>query len=585
MGVEISTRKSPQRGRAGVAQVFGNTRHGDDGPFWGGSDCEEPMRQRLVFNQDEASVRFDGFRMMLMYSTLLAQLKQELINHCGHRRARGAVERLGYAEGTKIVLLAGERRQHLEFKELMAVAGEVWGLTGNAKMTLLSSDINLDAGVFRVELKLSHSIEAHSHLEAFGVSNRPMCWLQTGAASGICSAFTGGAVVFREIECVAMGHEHCRMLGQFVEAWGGTGEDVIAEEAGFHLQADPLVNRFSILRAQRKLPAEDAPDDVVGVSASFVAALDQLRKVAPTKASTLLLGETGTGKEVFANLLHRMSRRAGQPFVAVNCAALPDSLAEAELFGAEQGAYTGAIRARAGYFEKANGGTLFLDEIGTLCPAIQAKLLRVLQAGEVERLGGGSCRVDVRVVAATNEDLWQKVCTGAFRKDLYFRLATFPIVIPPLRVRRDDIPLLIAHFLHHYGELHARRVLGLTNRAAQALLHYEYPGNVRELEHIIERAVILVSDGELIDVVHLGVEMHASLLQLDDVGRLYGGEEPERPRETLVEPILDLGISLDEVEQALLSAALQKNGGNRTQAARMLGLTRRQFNYRYKKTE
>jgi transcriptional regulator with GAF, ATPase, and Fis domain len=522
--------------------------------------------------------------MMLMYSTLLGRLKQELINHCGHRRARGAVERLGYAEGTKIVLLAGERRQHLNFNELMAVAGEVWRLTGNARMNLLSTDINLDAKVFRVDLKLSHSIEAHSHLEAFGVSREPMCWLQTGAASGICSAFTGSAVVFREIECVAMGHEHCRMLGQFVEAWAETGEDIVAEEAGFHLQADPLVNRFSILRAQQKLPAQDAPGDVVGVSASFVAALDQLRKVAPTKASTLLLGETGTGKEVFANLLHQMSRRAKGPFVAVNCAALPDTLAEAELFGAEQGAYTGAIRARAGHFEKASGGTLFLDEIGTLGPAIQAKLLRVLQAGQVERLGGGSCQVDVRVVAATNEDLWQKVCTGAFRKDLYFRLATFPIVIPPLRARRDDIPLLIGHFLHHYGELHARRVLGLTNRAAQALLHYEYPGNVRELEHIIERAVILVSDGELIDVVHLGVEMHASLLQLDDVGRLYGGKEHERPRETLVEPILDLGISLDEVEQTLLSAALQKNGGNRTQAARTLGLTRRQFNYRYKKT-
>jgi transcriptional regulator with GAF, ATPase, and Fis domain len=375
------------------------------------------------------------------------------------------------------------------------------------------------------------------------------------------------------------------MLGQFVEAWGGTGEDSIAEEAGFHLQADALVNRFSILRAQRKLPTQDTPDDVVGVSASFVAALEQLRKVAPTKASTLLLGETGTGKEVFANLLHRMSRRASGPFVAVNCAALPDSLAEAELFGAEQGAYTGAIRARAGYFEKASGGTLFLDEIGTLCPAIQAKLLRVLQVGQVERLGGGSCHVDVRIVAATNEDLWQKACTGVFRKDLYFRLATFPIVIPPLRDRRDDIPLLIGHFLRHYGKLHARRVLGLTNRAVQALLHYEYPGNVRELEHIIERAIILANDGELIDVVHLGVEMRASLLQLDNVGRLHGGGEPGRPREILIEPILDLGISLDEVEQALLSTALRKSSGNRAQAARTLGLTRRQFNYRYKKVE
>ncbi|MDD3650055.1 sigma 54-interacting transcriptional regulator [Immundisolibacter sp.] len=546
-------------------------------------DHGDPIHRRLAFNQAEAAIRFDGFRMMLVYSTLLARLKQELINHCGYARARGAVQRLGYAEGTKTVLLAGERGQGTDFASLMAVAGEVWSLTGNAKMSVVSADIRPDASAFRVELELHHSIEAHAHLEVFGGSSEPMCWLQTGATSGLCSAFAGRAVVVRELECVAMGHARCLLVGQSPEAWGQMTDQTV-EETGFHLRPDELVNRFSILKAQRGRQAAEPPTDVVGVSASFVAALEQLRKVAPTRATVLLQGETGTGKEVFANLLHRMSRRAAAPFVAVNCAALPDSLAEAELFGVERGAYTGATQARPGRFERASTGTLFLDEVGTLSSAIQAKLLRVLQVGQVERLGGISRQVDVRVVAATNDDLWQKVVAGGFREDLYFRLATFPIVIPPLRQRRDDIPLLIEHFLHHYGELHGRVLAGLSGRAVQALLHYDYPGNVRELEHVIERAVIRANDGESIDLAHLGLPAHAPLLQLDAVGRLQGGQPAPLPGRDVIGPLLDRGMSLDGVEQALLSGALDKAGGNRSQAARSLGLTRRQFNYRYHKS-
>jgi DNA-binding NtrC family response regulator/predicted hydrocarbon binding protein len=571
----------------GNAAAGGRPSAVDVGGAAGASVRGDPIHRRLAFNQAEASIRFDGFRMMLVYSTLLARLKQELINHCGYARARGVVERLGYAEGTKTVLLAGERGQSTDFETVMAVAGEVWTLTGNARMSVVSSDIRRDLGRFRVELELQQSIEAHAHIEAFGTSSEPMCWLQTGATSGLCSAFAGRAVVFREIECVAMGHARCLLLGQPVEAWGETAADAV-EETGFHLRPDTLVNRFSILKAQRAGVDGEELADVVGVSASFVAALDQLRKVAPTRATVLLQGETGTGKEVFANLLHRMSRRATAPFVAINCAALPDSLAEAELFGVERGAYTGATQARLGRFERASTGTLFLDEVGTLSPAVQAKLLRVLQVGQVEPLGGGARQVDVRVVAATNDDLWQKVMAGEFREDLYFRLATFPITIPPLRERRDDIPLLIEHFLHHFRELHERASSGLSGRAVQALLHYDYPGNVRELEHIIERAVIRANDGELIDMEHLGLPLglpaHSRLLQLDTAGRLHDGQTPAPPGCDQIDWLLERGMSLDGVEQALLSGALDKASGNRSQAARALGLTRRQFNYRFSKS-
>nr|ART36540.1 C742 [uncultured bacterium] len=540
---------------------------------------DEPVYRRLVFNQAEASVRFDGFRMILMYSTLLARLKHELIAQSGYQQARGAVERLGYTEGTKTTLLASETGRGATFEDLMAVASEVCTLTGNANMRLTSADIRPEAGVFLAEVELTHSIEAQSHLEAFGLSSEPMCWLQSGATSGLCSAFAGKAIVFRETECVAMGDERCRLVGKPLEAWGDGAEDL-----SVHLRPDELVNRFSLTRRRSVSWAHELSQDVVGISASFVAALEQLRKVAPTKATVLLLGETGTGKEVFATLLRRMAGNSEAPFVAVNCAAIPENLAEAELFGVERGAYTGAIQSRPGRFERADGGILFLDEIASLSLAVQAKLLRVLQEREVERLGAGTSRpVDVRVVAASNEDLWQRVAAGSFREDLYFRLAIFPIQIPPLRERRDDIPLLIEHFLRRYGQLHSRRVSGLSGRAVQALLHYDYPGNVRELEHVIERAVIRVNEGEAIDLAHLGIPaMGASdaLLQLDGAGRLRADAPQDARWNALVDSILENGLPINALERILLDGSLVKTGGNRSQAAKLLGLTRRQFNYR-----
>jgi two-component system, NtrC family, response regulator HydG len=208
----------------------------------------------------------------------------------------------------------------------------------------------------------------------------------------------------------------------------------------------------------------DAPaDEMVGVSSAFKAACHMLTRVAPTKASVLFTGESGVGKEMFASTLHRISPRAAKPFVAVNCAAIPDALVESELFGVERGAFTGASVSRAGRFERADGGTLFLDEIGTLSLVAQGKLLRALQEGEVERVGGTrTIKVDVRVVAATNVDLRDAVKAGRFREDLFYRLNVYPIHLPPLRERREDIPLLMSHFLHLYGRTHGRKLAGYT---------------------------------------------------------------------------------------------------------------------------
>jgi formate hydrogenlyase transcriptional activator len=236
-------------------------------------------------------------------------------------------------------------------------------------------------------------------------------------------------------------------------------------------------------------------EGIVGSSRAFRRVVDQIRMVAPTNASVLIEGETGTGKELIAQAIHANSARRQQPFVKVNCAAIPLGLLESELFGHERGAFTGAVASRVGRFEAAEGGTLFLDEIGDMPFELQAKLLRVLQEQEFERLGSTyTRRADVRVVAATNQDLAGLVANKTFRMDLYYRLNVFPITVPPLRRRPEDIPALLAHFVRHYCERMRKAVSEIRSDAMEGLLSYSWPGNVRELQNMVERAVILTEN-------------------------------------------------------------------------------------------
>jgi formate hydrogenlyase transcriptional activator len=239
-------------------------------------------------------------------------------------------------------------------------------------------------------------------------------------------------------------------------------------------------------------------EGIVGSSQALRGVLDQVRTVAPTDATVLIEGETGAGKELIAQAIHANSRRRDRPFVKLNCAAIPLGLLESELFGHEKGAFTGAVTQKLGRFEAANGGTLFLDEIGDIPLELQAKLLRVLQEQEFERLGSTyTRRVDVRVVAATNHDLASLVAEKQFRMDLYYRLNVFPIALPPLRLRLEDIPILVAHFVHKYAERMSKQVSRISKDAMQALLRYPWPGNIRELQNLIERAVILTESDVL----------------------------------------------------------------------------------------
>lgn len=309
----------------------------------------------------------------------------------------------------------------------------------------------------------------------------------------------------------------------------------------------------------------------IGESVAYRHVCDLLKKSAGSKVAVLLQGETGVGKEAFARGIHESSCRQGQPFVAVNCASIPPDLIEAELFGVEKGAFTGATQTRMGKFERAHHGTIFLDEVIELSARAQAALLRMLQEGEFERVGDHQTRtVDVRIVAATNEDLEQAVKDGRFRADLYYRLNIFPVEIPPLRERRDDIPLLIQHFLSRFENMYGKTLKGLSDKAKNFVMSYDWPGNIRELENLLERATLLVDDQQEIKLHHLFPQIKQDSVTVTD-------------HQANLEAMITPGFCLDEHERQLIAMAMQKSRQNVSEAARLLGISRAALDYRLKK--
>jgi sigma-54-dependent transcriptional regulator len=322
-----------------------------------------------------------------------------------------------------------------------------------------------------------------------------------------------------------------------------------------------LASENTILRTA--VERTSAGSAVIGDSPPLAAALDLARRAAGARVPVLLLGETGTGKEVFSRFVHQASERRNRPFVVQNCASLPETLLESELFGHRRGAFSGAVADKKGLVQEASGGTLFLDEIGDMPLGLQAKILRLIEEGEVRRLGDTRPeKIDVRIVAATNVDLKRGIAEGAFREDLFYRLSVFPITLPPLRERPSDVPQLLDAFLARAASAAGRRVPPLTPRALDALLRWRYPGNVRELKNIAERAVLLVDDGERIDLAHLPAEL---------AGR--GGAES-----LAVAPHLaadGLKAALGRVEALIIETRLREAGGNQGRAAELLAISRR----------
>jgi DNA-binding NtrC family response regulator len=355
-------------------------------------------------------------------------------------------------------------------------------------------------------------------------------------------------------------------------AYGSVEAAVSAMRDGAYDFVEKPLKRLSIVKSVRKaaekqkLVAENnslkdeikrlAHREIVGSSHALRRVIDVATQAAPSQATVLVLGESGTGKELLARYIHERSPRARAPFVAVNCAAIPETILESELFGHERGAFTGATGRKDGRFAKAAGGTLFLDEIGELSPSVQVKLLRVLQEGEYEPLGGNTQKADVRIVAATNRDLVAEVAAGRFREDLYYRLNVIAITAPPLRVRREDIPLLVDHFLGLYCAKNGRPRLHPTRGALQRLADYAWPGNVRELENVIERAVVLsrsdaLAESDLPD--HIATAATSPPTQL----------------------MFEVGTTLGEIELRVLRETLRHTKGDKSLAAQLLGISTR----------
>ncbi len=339
---------------------------------------------------------------------------------------------------------------------------------------------------------------------------------------------------------------------------------VVVERA---LERQALVRDNAALRSK----VQDAYrlSALLGRSGPMQRVFDLIRKIAPTKTNVLITGESGTGKELVARALHAEGSRAGKPFVAVNCGAIPDTLIESELFGHVRGAFTGAATAKEGLFAAADGGTLFLDEIAELPMAMQVKLLRALQERKVKPVGGTDERsVDVRVVAATNRDLEAEVAQGGFRQDLYYRLNVIQVHLPPLRQRRDDIPLLVEHFVKRYSAELAKRMTGVSPEALSALCAYDYPGNVRELENVVERAVTLEP---------------SAVIQRSSLPELGGRGAANVPAVELPLEGVELDRLLADYERDIVMRALKQTGGVRKEAARLLGITFRSLRYRLEK--
>ena len=303
-------------------------------------------------------------------------------------------------------------------------------------------------------------------------------------------------------------------------------------------------------------------DNIIGRSPVMQEVFATIERVAPSRATVLLAGESGVGKDLIARAIHFHSPRRDRPFVKINCTALPENLMESELFGYEKGAFTGANTTKPGKFEQADTGTVFLDEIGDVPPAIQVKLLRILQEREFERLGSNKTRhIDVRVIAATNQDLRAALEQGTFREDLYYRLNVVPLNIAPLRDRMQDIPFLAEYFLQKYSAEAGNRIQNITAPAMSKLADYHWPGNVRELENVIERSVVMCT----------GDRLDAADIKLDNA---------PRPRGTANDFSLPPGMTLDQYEQEIIREALKRADGNKSQAARALGLTRNALRYR-----
>jgi two-component system, NtrC family, response regulator HydG len=505
----------------------------------------------------QEGVRFAGERALILDAVALGLLRKQLVEMLGLAGARAVLTRFGFAHGWRMAEALRTRFTWESESEWRAAGGLIHTLQGLIRIRLEDNDPLARRGV-----TVEDSYEAEQHLLHLGRAEAPSCWTLCGFASGYLSRAVGRPLYVLEDRCVARGDAACHFAGRTLEEWGSQLEEHLPYFQGEVLDASLHQVTSALKRTERKLRERaralertvgepEGPGGLVARSAGMRRVVDLARRVARSEATVLLIGESGTGKERVARLVHEESARAAGPLVAINCAALTESLLEAELFGHARGAFTGAMHERVGLLEAAAGGTLFLDEVGELPSGMQAKLLRALQEREVRRVGENHYRpIDVRVVAATNQPLAEEVAAGRFRKDLYYRLRVVELTVPPLRERREDILPLAQVFLVDAARSMGRPAPGLGAEVADQLQRHDWPGNVRELRNAMERAVAL---------------SRGPRLELEDL--------PEDIRVALPAPALTGAVrTLEELEREYILAVLARNGGNRTRTAQELGI-------------
>lgn len=519
------------------------------------------LRELLQFEPRGGIIRFANQRALLLDAVALGLLRRELIETLGLPAARAVLTRFGYAHGWRTADTLRDAFPWDSDEDWRKAGGWLHSLQGLVRVQ--PGPHETAPGPRPIGDSIWHdSYEAEQHVLHFGRADEPVCWTLSGFASGYLSRAYDREVYALEDRCRGKGDAVCHLVGRPAEEWG---DDLVPHRA-FYQKAclDDVLSQVTkeLERVERKLrtrrrelgPRDEAIVDRSGLivqSDGMARVLDLARRVAQVDSTVLITGESGVGKERVARFIHDESARTGGPFVAINCGAVPENLLESELFGHAKGSFTGASHDRPGLFEAATGGTLLLDEIGEVPPAMQVKLLRVLQEREVRRVGENQSRpVDVRLLAATNRDLNAEIHAARFRQDLYYRLRVVEIRVPPLRERRADILPLARAFLAAAAERTGRKVTGIVPAAAHQLMRYGWPGNVRELGNAIERAVVLAS---------------RSRVDVDDLPPEVGLALPDVHAPGDVRP-------LAEVEREYILTVLASVGGNRTQAAARLGI-------------
>jgi len=530
------------------------------------------LAELLDFRPDQGVIRLHEQRVVILSAAAMGLLRKELIDTLGVETAERLALRFGFADGYHDAVNLRQRSKWTDPLEGIRAGAMLQTLEGIVRVDVRKTDYDAVTGRFEEQVVWHDSYVAEQHVHHYGKTESPVCWSLVGYASGFASACLGKEVYFRETSCAAQGGKHCVAIGRDAESWGAdldairadfqaatVGHEVERLHEAVSKRLKELDRRERLLeRRERELNLlrervnrHAAAKHFVAGSRAMQDVLELAARVAPLETTVLIYGESGTGKEFIVRMIHDQSPRAAAPFVSINCAALTETLLESELFGHVRGAFTGAVRDKAGLFEVAGTGTIFLDEIGEIAPTVQAKLLRALQEREIRRVGAErSIKVNARVVAATNRDLRAAVEAGTFREDLYFRLAAFIINVPPLRDRREDIPPLVHQFLVRAAGRMKKDVATVSADAMSALMNYRWPGNVRELEHAVERAVIL-ANGPSIRVRELPSEVTQK-------SRTRAGDDT---------------LDLQEQERVMIERALERFHGNRKQAADALRIS------------